>query len=185
MTYVSWFVSSFSLLVSECLYHCAATLWLITVSAYTSLLFVSYSLSVWISILVFGYILTHWTRICTSLDPCLFLSSLWVPLSVFGNIVNDFPWIISSSFDPYFDLSFCLSVSVFAYMTANSACICTSLYSCFSLSHCFSLNVYTRVRMYYCSFLVCMYVSWSVFLSLFFFDCLCLCSAILSLIVRM
>ena len=134
MTYVSWFVSSFSLLVSECLYHCAATLWLITVSAYTSLLCVSYSLSVWISILVFGYILTHWTRICTSLDPCLFLSSLWVPLSVFGNIVNDCPWIISASFDLYFDLSFCLSVSVFAYMTANSACICTSLYSCFSLS---------------------------------------------------
>ena len=57
---------SFFLSVPECLYHCLATLWLI-VCAYTSIHPVSYSLSFWISVLVFGYIVTHCTCICTSL----------------------------------------------------------------------------------------------------------------------
>ena len=107
-------------------------LWLI-VPAYTSLLRVSYSLSLWISLLVFGsYIVTHWTCICTSLDPCFSLSSVWMLLSVFGNIVIDCPCIVSS-LDLHFYLFFSLSVWVSAYITANSACICTSIYPCFSL----------------------------------------------------
>ena len=125
LLYVRLFIS-LSLFVSECLYHCAATLWLITVSAYTSLLRISSSLSLWISVLVLGYIVTHWTCICTSLDPCFSLSSLRVPLSIFGNIGTHCSCIISSSFDPHFDLYF----------------------SRVSLSHCLSLNVYTSVKMY-------------------------------------
>ena len=107
-------------------------LWLI-VSAYTSLLRVSYSLSLWISVLVFGgYIVTHWTCICSSLDPCFSLSSLWMLLSVFGNIVTDCPYTVLS-LDMHVCLCFSLAVSICAYSTANSACICTSLYPCFSL----------------------------------------------------
>ena len=131
---------SFSLFVSECLYRCSAISWLITVSAYTSLLRVSYSLSLWISVLVFGYIVTHWTCICTSLDPCFSLSSLWMPLSVFGNIVTDFPCIVLS-LDLHFYLCFSLSVSVSAYITAKSACICTSFYGCFFLTFCLSVCI--------------------------------------------
>ena len=57
--YVRLLISvSFSLFVYECLYPCPAILWL-TVCAYTSLLRVGYSLSLWISVLVFGYIVTH------------------------------------------------------------------------------------------------------------------------------
>ena len=90
------------------------------------------SLSLWITVLVFsGYTVTHWACICTSLDTCFSLCSLWMPLSVFGNIVTDCPWI-GSSLDPHFDLSFSLTVWVSAYITANSACICTSLFPCFS-----------------------------------------------------
>ena len=48
--------------------------------AYTSLLRVSYSFTLWISVLVFGYIETHCTCICTSLHPYLSLFSLWMPL---------------------------------------------------------------------------------------------------------
>ena len=107
-------------------------LWLI-VSAYTSLLRVSYSLSLWISVLVFGgYIVTHCTCICSSLDPCFSLSFLWMLLSFFGNIVTDCPYIVLS-LDMHFCLCFSLAVSICAYSTANSACICTSLYPCFSL----------------------------------------------------
>ena len=132
--------SSFYVFVSECLYYCAATLWLFTVSAYTSLLRVSYSFSIWISVLVFGYIVTHWTCICTSLDPCFSLSSLWMPLPVFGKIVTDCPCIVSF-LDLHFYLCFSLSVSVSAYITAKSACICTSFYGCFSLTFCLSMCI--------------------------------------------
>ena len=101
------------------------------VSAYTSLLRVSYSLSLWISVLVFGgYIVTH--CICTSLDPCFSLYSLWMLLPVFGNIITDCPYIVSS-FAVHFYPCFSLFVSLSAYITANSACICTSLYPCFSV----------------------------------------------------
>ena len=46
------------------------------VCACTSLHPVSYSLSLWISVLLFGNIVTHCTCICTSLDPYLSLFSL-------------------------------------------------------------------------------------------------------------
>ena len=131
---------------------------------FSSLLRVSYSLSLWISVLVFGYIVTHWTCICTSLRPYLSLFSLWMPLKIFSYIVTDRTCIVSS-LGSHFCLCFSLSVSVNACITANIACICTSLYPCFCLFLC--LNVYSSVRIYYHSFLVYMYVSWSVFLSLF------------------
>ena len=56
-----------------------------------------------------------------------------MPLSGFGKIVRDCPCIISC-LNPHFCLCFSLSVSVSAYIIANSACICTSCYSFFSLS---------------------------------------------------
>ena len=125
---------SFSLFVSECLYHCPA------VSSYDSwylhilLFFALVILSLWISVLVFGgYIVTHW--ICTSLDPCFSLYSLWMLLPVFGNIITDCPYIVSS-LAVHFYPCFSLFVSLSAYITANSACICTSLYLCFHLTFC-------------------------------------------------
>ena len=169
--YVRLFLSFF---VSKCLYTCPAILWLI-VSAYTCLLRVSYSLSLWISVVVLGgYIVTHWTCICTFLDPCFSLSSLWMPLSGFGKIVTDCPCIVSC-LNPHFCLCFSLSVWVSAYITANFAC--TLLYPYFSLifflwmcipvseyiiiqswcismsfdpcfSHSFSMIVYVCIRIY-------------------------------------
>ena len=140
--YVRLFISlSFSFFVSECVYHSPAMLRLI-VSAYTSLLRLSYSRSLWISILVFGgYTVTHWTCVCTCLDPCFSLSSLWMPLSGFGKIVTDCPCIVSC-LNPHFCL--CLSVSVSAYITTNFACTLPVF-----LSHFLSLNVYTSVRKYH------------------------------------
>ena len=117
---------SFSLFLSQCLYHCPAISWLITVSAYTSLLRVSYSLSLWISVLVFGgYIVTHWSCICTSLDPCFSLSYLWMLLSVLCYIVTDCQYIVSSH-DLYFFLCFFESVSVSASL--DRVCFCLSLW---------------------------------------------------------
>ena len=75
------------------------------VCAYTSLDRDYFSLSLWISVVVFGYIVTHCRCIFPSLHPCLYLSlSLWIPLSVFGYIVTACTWI-----DPRFSLSLCLS----------------------------------------------------------------------------
>ena len=76
-------------------------------------------------------------------------------------------------------LSICLSIRVYNRLILR---VYVRHFTRVSLSL-FSLNVYTSVRMYYRSFVVYMYVSWSVFLSLFFSDCLYLCLAILSLIV--
>ena len=75
-------------------------------------------------------------------------------------------------------LSMFLSVSVNGCITANIPCICPSLYPFFCLSFCLWMCIP------FTWFLVYMYVTWSVFLSLLFCDCLYLWSAILSLIVR-
>ena len=101
------------------------------------------------------------TCICTSLDPCFSMSAS-IGFRQYCHWLSVYRFDFWSAFRFIF-----LPVSVSAYITANSACICTSCYSFFSLSHCLSLNVYTSVRMYDRSFLVYMYVSWSVFLSLF------------------
>ena len=140
-----------------------------------------YCLALWRSALVFGYIVTHCTCICMSRDPCF--SALYLNASMGFRLY--FHWLsVYSSLDPHFSSCFSLSVWIFAYITANSTCICTSLQLPVFPSHFLSFSVYISVRIYHHSFLMYMYVSWSVFLSLFFYDCLCLCSAILSLIVR-
>ena len=106
--YVRLLISiSFSLFVYECLYQCPAILLLI-LCAYTSLLRVSYSLTLWIPVLAFGYIVTHCTCICTSLHPYLSVFSLWMPLYVFSYIVTYCPCIVSS-LGSYFYLCFYLS----------------------------------------------------------------------------
>ena len=93
-----------------------------------------------------------------------------MPLSGFGKIVRDCPCIISC-LNPHFCLCFSLSVSVSAYITANFECTLPVFLSHF-------LSVYTSDRIYYHSVLVYKYVSWSVFLSLIFYDCLCVYLAI-------
>ena len=172
---------SFSLFASECLYHCPLILWLI-VFAYLVFIVIFivllsenphwYSAILWLTVRVYVRLVIH-----------VFLLYIGMPLWVFVCIVTDFP-CISSSLDPHFSSFFSLSVSIFAYIPANSTCICTSLQLPVFPAHFLSFNVYTSVRIYHHSFLMYMFVSWSVFLSLFLYDCLCLCSAILSLIVR-
>ena len=105
-----------------------------------------------------------------------------------------------------------LSVSVSAYITANSACICTSLYLCFSLSltvyfwmfipeseciivhswcictyldPCFSLfffDCYVCVRLYCHWLYVYRYISYCAFLSISLYLCLSQCLVVLSVI---
>ena len=104
-----------------------------------------------------------------------------------------------------------LPVSVFAYITANSVCICTSFYSFFSLSlfifeclyQCpnvlsfilgvyvrslirvslsFSFIVYVCVRLYCHWLYVYRYISYSAFLSISLYLCLSQCPVILSVI---
>ena len=109
----------------------------------------------------------------TSLDrgyfsPCghVFLSSLWMALSVFGYIVTDCP-CIGSSLDRHFYLCFSLSVSVIStYITANSTCICTSLYLCFPLTFCLSMCI--PVSEYIIIHSWCMYTSFDSCFSLSF-----------------
>ena len=123
---------SFSLFVSECLYQCPATLWLI-VSAYTSLHRDIYSLALWISAFMNGYSATHCTCICTSLDTCFSVFSLNDSLGfrLYCHWLSVYRFVSWSVF-----LSMFLFVWVFAYIAANSACICTSLYLCFPLTFC-------------------------------------------------
>ena len=121
------------------------------------------SLSVWMSVPVSSYIMTHCMSIyfsssrelfsfslniriyvrlyCDSLFVYMYVSSS-VFLSVFSlNASIGFQlychWSFVYNVVPWFlFLSMFLSVSVHAYITANIACLCTSLYPCFSLSLC-------------------------------------------------
>ena len=116
-------------------------------------------------------------------------------------------WSSVYSVVPWFAfLCFSLSVSVNACITANTACICMSLYPCFSLSlslcipvseyiiihswcictsldpSLFSVIVYICVRLY-CHWLYgYRYVSYSAFLSICLSLCLSECLGILSII---
>ena len=79
----------FFLFRAECLCQFSDILWLI-VCTYTSLCCVCFSISVWISVVVIGYIITHSMCLCPTLDRCFFLSlTLSVPITVFGYIVTD------------------------------------------------------------------------------------------------
>ena len=125
--YVRLLVSiSFSL--SECQYQCPAILWLI-VCAYTSLHRDTYSLALWISAWI-GYIVTHCSCICTSLDACFSVFSLNASIGfrLYCHWLSVYRFVSWSAF-----LSVFLFVLVSAYIAANSACICTSLYPYFSL----------------------------------------------------
>ena len=164
--YVRLLISlSFCFFVSEYLYHCPGILSYDSLYVHILLFFALVILSLWISVLVFGgYIVTHWSCICTSLDPCFSLSYLWMLLSVLCYIVTDCQYIVSSH-DLYFFLCFFESVSVSAsldrvcfclslwrsvvvigYIVIDCRCIFPCLDRCFSLS--FSVNTFLSVRLY-------------------------------------
>ena len=116
---------------SECPFQCPDMLWLY-VCAYTSLDRVWFSLSLWRSVVVFGYIVTDCRCIFPSLDPCFSLSlSLNTSISV-----RLYCYWLGTCLDPRFSLSFALSVSVSPYIFGNCTCMRTSLDSCFFLSLC-------------------------------------------------
>ena len=163
-------------------------------------------LSRWMSVSVFGYILTHCMSIYVS-GSCLFLSfslnmcnnnrlyyysyvrrlirvflslclSLSVSISVFSYIVTDFS-SRSTSLDRSICFSFLplsLSVSAYGYIIGSSACIGTSLDSYFFLT--FRLNVFTSVRIYYHSLqFLSDWISVLV-LSYIVTDCTCTCTGV-------
>ena len=181
----------FSFFVSECLYHCPAILWLI-VSAYTSLHRDIYSLALWISALMFGYIVTHCTCICTSLDTCFSVFSLndslgfrlychwlsvyrFVSWSAFLSMFL-FVWVfayIAAVLRVYARHFTCVSLSLYClwictpvseYIIIHSWCICTCLDPCFCLS--LSMIVYVCVRLYRHWLYVYRYVFYSAYLSI-------------------
>ena len=112
-TYVSWFFSSFYVFVSECLYHCVATLWLVTVSAYTSLLRVSYSFSLWISVLVFGYIMSHWSHNNLRLLIRVFSLSASIGFRQYCHWFSVYNKFVFWSAFRFIFLSICLSIRVY------------------------------------------------------------------------
>ena len=71
--------SYFSVFRADCLYQFWEILLLIA-CRYTSLDCICFSLSLWTSVVVIGYIITHCMCICQSLDSCLFSVSLSVPI---------------------------------------------------------------------------------------------------------
>ena len=107
----------------------------------------------------------------------LFVFCLSASIVFFGDIATDCPCKVSSV-DPYFYI--CFYLSQYPRILPLILRVYVRPFTCVSLSHILSLNVYSSVRIYHHSFLVRMYVYWSVFLSLFFLWFLCLCSAILS-----
>ena len=126
---------------SECPFQCPDMLWLV-VCAYTSLDRVWFSLSLWRSVVVFGYIVNDCRCIFPSLNPCFSLSlslSLWIPLFVSGYFVTDCT-CIGTCLDPRFSLSFSLSVSVSGILSVIVR-VCVRLLICMS----FSLIVSKRV----------------------------------------
>ena len=128
----------FFLFRGECLYQFSDILWLI-VCPYTCLGRVFFLfLSLWLSLVVIGYIIAHCMCVCPSLGPCFSLSlTLSMGIAVFGYIVTDCS-SIGTSLDRRIPLFFCLfslSVSVYGYIIGNSACIGTSHDSYLFLSH--------------------------------------------------
>ena len=105
---------SISLFLSECPFQCPDILWFI-VCAYTLLDRVYFSLSLWISVVVFRYIVTHCRCIFPTLDPYFSLSSslntsINVRLYCHWFYVNRY---VSWSMFLGLFLSVCLSVSLY------------------------------------------------------------------------
>ena len=170
--YVPLLISlSFSFFVSEFLYHSPAVLWLI-LFAYTSLLRISYSLSLWISVLIFGYI--------DSLDVYRYVSwSVFLDFSFFvSECLYHCPavlWLIVSAYTSVlriiYSLSLWISVLVFGYIDSLDVYMYVSWSVFLSV---FSLNAAIGFRLYCYWLSVYRFVSWSVFLSMF----LCMCLSI-------
>ena len=96
------------LFVCEYQYQCPAILWF-TVCVYTSLDRVCFSLFLWISVLVFGYVVIHCTCICTSINPCLSVS---FPLNASTNVRLYCHWLYVYSYvswSAFFSVFLCLS----------------------------------------------------------------------------
>ena len=130
---------------SECPFQRPDMLWLI-VCTYTSLDRVWFSLSIWRSVVVFGYIVTDCRCIFPSLDPCFSLTlSLWIPQLVFGYIVTDCTWI-GTCLGPRFSLSFSLSECP-VYCPLFYVYTYVPLFVILSLS--LSLNVCSSVSLFY------------------------------------
>ena len=108
---------------------------------------VSHSLSAWMPLSVFGYVVTDCTCIGTSLDP-RFSLSFSLSVSVSGYMIGKSARI-RKSLDLDFFVSLCLwmRVAVSDYIMTDCRCKCTPLDSCYWLS--FSLNVSISVRLYW------------------------------------
>ena len=147
-SYVSWFVLlSLSLFGSECPFQCPDMLWLI-VCAYASLDHVCFSLSLWRSLVVFGYIVTDCRCIFPSLDPCVSLSfslntSISVRLYCHWLFVRRYV-----SWSTFLSLSFVMSVSVSGVLSVNLR-VYVRLLIRISFSLSLSLNVCSSVRLFY------------------------------------
>ena len=157
---------------------------------------------------MFGYIVTHCTCICTSLDARFSVFSLNASIGfrLYCHWLSVYTFVSWSAF-----LTMFLFVSVSAYIAANFACICTSLYLCFPLTFChwictpvseyiiihswcictsfdpcfclsFSMIVYVCVRLYRHWLYLYRYVCYSAYLSISLYVCLCQCPGILSVI---
>ena len=163
------------------------------------------SLCLWMSVSVSSYIMTHCICVYFSSSWYLFPCSLNIRINV--RLYCDSLYVYSSR---HLYLCFPLSVSISAYITANSACICTPLYLCFPLTFClwmctpvseyiihswcictcldpcfclsFSMIVYVCVRLYRHWLYVYRYVCYSAYLSISLYVCLCQCPGILLVI---
>ena len=128
----------FFLFRAECLYKFSDILWLI-VCPYTSLGRVCFSLSLWISVVVIGYIVIHCMCLCPSLGLCFSLSlTLSMPIGVFGYIVTDCS-SIGTSLDrriPLFFPSLCLSQCTGILSVSLRVYVRPLIHICFSLILC-------------------------------------------------
>ena len=110
-TYVSSFV-----FLSLCLCFCCECLYqfwdilLLIVCRHTSLDRICFSLFLWISVVVIGYIITHCTCVCQSLDSCFFLCFSFNAYIVTGCSSID------TSLDP------CLSLFLFCFSQCFYPC---------------------------------------------------------------
>ena len=130
----------FSLFLFECLYQCSAILLLIVILYVLLLIHVSLSVS------VYGYHISNFGCIGTSLDSYFFLShSLWRCLPVCDYTITHCR-CIRTPLDPSFSL--CFSESFYycsaIYFMTDCTCICTSLDPPLSFSVCLSIRIYYR-----------------------------------------
>ena len=137
---------------SECPFQCPDMLWLI-VCTDTSLDRVWFSLSIWRSVVVFGYIVTDCRCIFPSLDPCFSLSfslntSISVRLYCHWLFVRRYV-----SWSTFLSLSFVMSVSVSGVLSVNLR-VYVRLLIRTSVSLSLALNVRSSVQICYDSLYV-------------------------------